>query len=182
MSRRLDELMREADPINGADEHPITADHNDPLYVAILDKREDVETLYKTKLGASNRAGRYRRSVAAFAAGLVGVLAVGALFLLTSPDVTEPVPAGTVPSVQDVAGPSTTIPGTPTAPAAVIEHFYAVLLKDTDAAAALFADDAVVNFQVAPSPGRDTIEGYDAITSLARQTEGGNGIRRADQR
>jgi ketosteroid isomerase-like protein len=173
VSRRLDELMRSADPMNGAHEHPITGDHNDPLYMAILDRREDVETLGPTRPGPSMSASRSRRSVAAFAAGLLGVLALGALFLLTSPDVGE-IPAIKNPSVQDAVGPSTTIPETPpTAPRAVIEHLYALLLVDTDAAAALFTDNAVITFQVPPSPGKDTIEGEKAIRAWLAQAKAG---------
>ena len=174
MSRRLDELMRAADPVDAASENPITGDHDDPLYLAILDRREDVKTLGKTKSRAPRLRSRFRRSVAAFGAGLVGVLAVGALWLLIPLDFDGPPSPVTSAPVQDSAAVSTTVPdATPTEPEAVVEHLYRVLLDDLDAAAAVFAEDAVVTFQVAPSPGGGTIEGSDAIRSWLAKVRAG---------
>jgi len=174
VSRRLDELMRAADPVDTTPQHAITGDHDDPLYLAIRDRREDVKTLEKTKRVAPGVGSRNRRSVAAFAAGFAAALAIGALWLLTPLDIAEPPSPGTSPSVQNPAEPPTTTPETiPTEPGAVVEHLYAVLLDDTDAATALFADDAVIAFQVAPSPGGGTVEGYDAIRTWLAKAKAG---------
>lgn len=168
MSHRLDELMRAADPVDGVEQHPITGDHDDPLYLAILERNQLADA--RDPEGPPKSERRRARRLTALAAGFVGtVLAIGALLLITPPNTAE-TPTETLPSAADPPTSVTTIqePG-PSEPGAVVEYLYTVLLDDLDAAVALFAEDAIVSISPPPSPGTGTYEGLDAIRSLLMQ-------------
>jgi ketosteroid isomerase-like protein len=174
MSRRLDELMRAADPVDGVDQHSITGDHNDPLYLAILERNQLADTGEEENAPTSTSPGRRARRLTALAAGFIGtVLAIGALLLITPPN-TDETPSETSPAAENPPTSVTTIQEpVPTEPGAVVEYLYTVLLDDLDAAVALFAEDAVISISPPPSPGTGTYEGLDAITSLLRKSRAG---------
>lgn len=172
MSRRLDELMRAADPVDAVEQHPITGDHNDPLYLAILEKTQIADA---GEQEGKPKSARRARNLVALAAGFVGtVLAIGALLLMTPPDSDETPSLGTSPSLDEPPTSITTIEETvPTEPGAVVEYLYSVLLDDLDAAVGLFAEDAVISVSPPPSPGTGTYEGIDAIRSYLRKARAG---------
>jgi ketosteroid isomerase-like protein len=169
MSRRLDELMRAADPVDGVDQLPITGDHDDPLYLAILERNRLAAGGDEESAPTSTSPGRRARRLTALAAGFIGtVLAIGALLLITPPN-TDETPSETLPSAEDPPTSVTTIQEpVPTGPGAVVEYLYTVLLDDLDAAVALFAEDAVISISPPPSPGTGTYEGVDAIRNKLR--------------
>jgi len=172
MSLRLDELMRAADPVDGVEQHPITGDHDDPLYLAILERSQLADA--REPEGMPKSARRRARRLTALAAGFIGtVLAIGGLLLITPPN-TDETSTETLPSAQDPPTSVTTIQEpVPTEPGAVVEYLYTVLLDDLDAAVALFAEDAVISISPPPSPGTGTYEGLDAIKSLLRKSRAG---------
>lgn len=174
MSRRLDELMRAADPVNGVDQHSITGDQNDPLYLAILERNRLADAGDDENAPTSTSPGRRARSLTALAAGFIGtVLAIGALLLITPPN-TDETPSETLPSAENPpTSVTTTQEPVPTEPGAVVEYLYTVLLDDLDAAVALFAEDAIISISPPPSPGTGTYEGLDAIKSLLRKSRAG---------
>jgi len=169
MSLRLDELMRAADPVDGVEQHPITGDHNDPLYLAILERNQLADARDEESAPTNTSPGRRARRLTALAAGFIGtVLAIGALLLITPPN-TDETPSETLPSAEDPPTSVTTIQEpVPTEPGAVVEYLYTVLLDDLDAAVALFDEDAVISISPPPSPGTGTYEGVDAIRNKLR--------------